>query len=180
MHRLLFLIILLCFSTGSILQAQIYATNTARAEVKGSVSVAPDYTGVSDRLEGVIDLDSGTVVFQLPLKTISTGNSTRDEHMLEALEAERYPNAAFRGKIKGWDATKSGTQKVVLEGDFSLHGQKKFFQIPGTIEKLSNGLKFSAAFSVFITNFGIERPSALFLKVEDRHDITVSGTAGII
>lgn len=175
--KIAFLIIQLSFVLTSTVQSQKYTTSNARAEVLGTVSVSPDYKGTSDQLKGTIDLEKGTVDFQLLLSSIKTGNKTRDGHMYDALEIEEFPTAQFSGRILNFDKSNTKRQEITLEGDFVLHGQKKVIKIPATLEKASKELNFSASFSLFITNFGIEKPSVLFLKVDDKHQIKVSGTA---
>ena len=177
MHKVIILVVLI-FSLNTIrIHAQTYTTSSAHAEVHGTISVAPDYTATSDQLEGTIDVEKKTLSFRLALKTLKTGNSTRDKHMYQALEVSEYPQVAFQGNIQGMNSKLVEKQKVTVAGEFSLHGEKKHLQIPGTVERTAEGLKFTASFSIMITDFGIERPSKLFLTVDNKHTIEVSGTA---
>lgn len=157
--------------------AQTFSTSSGHAEVHGTASVAPDYTGVSDQLQGTIDVNNNTVDFQLRLETLTTGNSRRDKHMYEALETSRFPFAGFKGELRGFNENIKRRQQVTAAGNFTIHGQSKYFEIPGTLEQTPEGLRFSASFSIYITNFGIERPSFLFAEVDDIHRIEVSGVA---
>lgn len=177
MYKILVLAVLVSSLNGLDAYAQTYATSSAHAEVHGSISVAPNYKGTSDQLEGTINLEKGTLDFSVLLKTLKTGNSTRDKHMYGALEVSKYPKVTFEGTIEGLNPKLGEKQKVTVAGAFTLHGQTKHLEIPGTVERTAGGLKFTASFSIMITDYGIERPSKLFLTVDDKHIIEVSGTA---
>ncbi|MFB6350615.1 MAG: YceI family protein [Bradymonadaceae bacterium] len=67
-----------------------------------SKAPAEKIVGTTEQLDGVIDVDldnlesvSGTIRF--PVKSVSTGNSTRDEHLQQKdwLYAEKYPYVSF-------------------------------------------------------------------------------------
>jgi polyisoprenoid-binding protein YceI len=168
---LVFLIILL--SPG--LQAQVFKTDTGHAEVKGSNGMA-DYTGVTDQLKGTVNLNTDSVNFQLPLKTLKTGNSLRDDHMLSTLEAEKFPKAKFSGKIITDFPETNNSRKVTVKGDFTIHGQTKTIKVSGKVGRSNKTLQIKGGYPLKITTYGMERPGFWFTKINDKHTIKVNVT----
>lgn len=173
--RKLFFLLLIC-GTSSLIQAQRLQTEQAHAEVSGSAPGTP-YTGKSDQLKGTLDIQSGEVDFRIPLKSIKTGKNKRDDHMNEALETDKYPEATFKGKItSGFDPQKKEKQNLTLHGDFTIHGVTKNIDIKGTARPEGEKVNFSAEWTIDITDYDIEPPKVLTVKVNPEHTITVSGT----
>jgi len=174
MHKLLFFLMVACWFPV-LTHAQKLQTSNAHAEVSGSAPGNP-YTGKSDQLKGTLDPKSGEVNFQIPLNSIKTGKDKRDEHMNEALETDKYPEATFKGKItSGFDAKKQSKQAVTLKGDFTIHGVTKNIDIKGSVHPQGNKVDFYAQWNIDITEYKIDPPKILTYKVDPEHTITVSG-----
>ncbi|HYG40978.1 MAG TPA: YceI family protein [Cytophagales bacterium] len=173
MKQLTFFCFLIFFSSLSL--AQTYSTNRAQAEVSGETSVA-SYTGVSDKLEGKMNLETNKVDFKIPIKSIDTDNNTRNRHMFEAMEVSKFPNAEFHGKIiSPFDPNKKVSQTVKVKGDLTIHGKTRAFETNVQLTPKGEGIEFSSEWKINITDFGIERPSVLFMKVDDQHTISIKG-----
>lgn len=168
-----FVVMFLSLSDG--LKAQVFKTDTGHAEVKGSNGMV-DYTGVTDQLHGTVNLNTDSVNFQLPLKTLKTGNSLRDDHMLSTLEAEKFPKAKFSGKIISDFPETNNSRKVTVKGDFTIHGQTKTIKVSGKVRRTAKMLKIKGAYPIKITAYGMERAGFWFTKINDKHTINVNVT----
>lgn len=173
--KLITLLIVLFTFNSTCLKAQIFTSDTGHAEVKGKAPIG-SYTGVTDELSGRINLNNNRIKFQVALKSIKTGNKKRDKHMYKALNVSEYPNAQFEGKlVSNFDTSSLQAQEIEVEGDFSIHGETRHLKITGTLEKTEEGLKYKASWPINITDYNIKRPSFLFFKVKNKHQISIHG-----
>jgi len=128
-----------------------------------------------------------TGVMRVDLRTLKTGIDMRDEHMRENhLETDEFPYAWFElTDVNGLPDSLVLNEPYSLSGRgyFYLHGVKRPIDVDLT---LTNGgtaetpeLKVSAKFSLFLDDFEVERPRALFLKLAERIDLEVDFLASI-
>ena len=172
--KLIFVFVLSLFF--NVVNAQIYEANNAHAEVRGDAPVG-DYTGVSNELTGNLNIEKGEVSFKLPLKSLKTGNDKRDGHMYETLDTDSYPYAEFNGIILShFNIMNSDPQTVKIKGIFSIHGHQKEIETSATLDPDGNSIYFNSSFDLYITQYGMERPSVAFFKTDDKHTISVRGT----
>ncbi|HET7152314.1 MAG TPA: YceI family protein [Candidatus Kapabacteria bacterium] len=104
---------------------------------------------------------SGTV----DVTTFSSGNSNRDSHAMEVIDALDYPDASFTSDsvvAKG-----SSGDSLWVKGKMTFHGVTKDVLIPVGTKWSQNRLDVNGSFDVTLTEFNIERPSLLMIPVED-------------
>lgn len=159
----------------NLLIAQTFETSNGHAEVEGATSVTT-YTGESDQLEGIVDLNADTVYFELPLKSIKTGISLRDQHMRDALEVEEYPKTRFSGRIVDGFPQKGKTVQTTVRGDYTIHGVTKQVEVTGSVKWQGDQLLINGSFPIKITDYDIEPPTVMFMSVYDEHEIRVDVT----
>lgn len=127
--------------------------------------------GRATQLEGrAVARDDGTVavMVRVPLATLRTGVANRDQHMYEALEVGKYPYVVFKGvgRLGPGGALPEGP--LTLDGQLDLHGIQRPVSVPITIERRPDGaLRGRGGFAVSLDAHRIERPSLLFVKIED-------------
>jgi polyisoprenoid-binding protein YceI len=111
---------------------------------------------------------------RVPLASFHSGDSNRDAHMLEVLEAERFPLVVFRGIALSAPASAEPGVPVEMTGEVELHGQKSAVRVPVNVESRPDGtLRARAAFDVSLDAHQVERPSPLFMKIADTCRIEV-------
>lgn len=158
-----------------IAHAQEFSTDKAKATVDGETSMA-SYTGTSNDLQGKVNTENLLVTFKIPLESIKTGVKGRDRDMYEVLEVEKFPYASFEGAITSdFDPEKKESQQVKVKGTFEIHGEKKPLEVTADLKPTDDGITFSASWPINISDFGIERPSVFFMKVDDEHIIAIEG-----
>src|SRR5690606_40197205 len=72
-----------------------------------------------------LDLGSGELVFQVPIRSFIFEKALMQEHFNENyMESDRYPRAEFKGKLvdSPKEYAKSGTYSVEAEGIMTIHG----------------------------------------------------------
>ena len=169
--------ILLLFLSSITSNAQVYSTTDGHANFQAKMPLNT-YMGKSDQLQGSINFETGKVAFKLPVKSIKTDKDKRDEHMYELLEVEKNPNVLFDGKLMDdFNFDKKGNQTVKVSGDFTLAGSTRQISVPLELVLVSEGtIQLKASWSLLITDYGIERPSIVFIQVNDKHDLSVDAT----
>ena len=98
-----------------------------------------------------------------PLINMKTGDTNRDSHMLEVLG---YPNS----KEITLNITKMKSlpdRKYSLEGELTINSNKKALIL--IVDEDSSKLgKFSGKFEILLSEFKVERPSLLFVPIDDK------------
>ena len=130
-------------------------------------------------VRGTVDVSGLKVMARAQVGTFDSDNSNRDSHMMETLEAEKYPWVAVRAALPGFKLpTSAGTIKVTVQASVELHGVAVNHPIDITLEtKDSTHFHASFEFSESLTAHKIERPSLLFVAVDDL--ITIAGKAEV-
>ncbi len=109
-----------------------------------------------------------SVVVSVDVTTFDSGNSNRDSHAMEVIDALTYPEARFAST----SITQSG-DSVKVVGNLTFHGVTKEITIPAALKWSANRLDVHGDFTVSLTAFKIERPSLLMIPVSDDLKFTV-------
>jgi polyisoprenoid-binding protein YceI len=133
--------------------------------------------GQSKGPEGSVVLDGNTITatLSLNLSDLSTGIDLRDNHMKEKyLEVKSYPTAILTlkplvlPKFEG-----DGSKEVPFTGDLNLHGNTKPVSGIAVISSKNNGYTIAARYPIHLSDFKIEIPSYMGIKVADDVNVTV-------
>jgi hypothetical protein len=104
-----------------------------------------------------------------------SGNGNRDAHMKEVTHAASHPFVLFKGVTEGvLPASYPADFEVVLHGVLELAGVAREREIPAHIRfETPERAQVTAHFDVSLTGHGVERPSLMFVPVEDALRIRV-------
>jgi polyisoprenoid-binding protein YceI len=93
------LLLVVAFLNPAPTHAQELKTSEGKIEFIFKASLN-DFTGTSEKLNGLINLSEGLLDFYIDLNPLKTGIGLRDKHMRENyLETKEFPFAEFIGKI---------------------------------------------------------------------------------
>lgn len=108
----------------------------------------------------------------------NSGSEARDKRMhKEIIESGKYPEIVFRpDRVEGAVAPE-GKSKVQLHGVFSIHGGDHEMTVPAEVEASGGRYNATVQFAVPYIQWGMKNPSTLFLKVDDKVQITVIAVA---
>jgi polyisoprenoid-binding protein YceI len=127
--------------------------------------------GVSRSAEGKAMLDAdGTVrtMVRIPVQSFDSGDSNRDSHMLETLQAGKFPYVIFKGVGKVPGTAPGKPAQVVLRGELDFHGVKRAVEVPVTVEFGKDGsARVQGKMVVSLEAHQVERPSMLTIKLDD-------------
>lgn len=151
----------------------IYATQSGTATFQSSVPLH-EFTGKSNYLTGMIDMDRNLVDFYLDLRSLETGNSRRDRDMYSTLNTEEFPYAEFTGElVTQFDPADSTRQHVTVSGTFTIHGIGRKKQIEGWLRPTAGGIHLQASWTQSLAEHEIEPPGILFYRVRDHVDVQI-------
>lgn len=129
--------------------------------------------GVSKKVEGKAQLTPGgqvKVMVRAPVESFDSGDNNRDTHMKETVEAARHPTVELKAVGEGVTppASYPATVKKTFKAQLLFHGVTKTMDIPVDITfESATRIKASSSFSISLDGFSVERPSLLFVKVND-------------
>lgn len=126
-----------------------------------------------------IDIDKGTVAFEVIVKNFSFENPMMQEHFNSAtwMDSEKFPTASFKGNIANLSAInfkKDGTYAAQVKGDLTLHGVTKSVTSAGSISVVGGTVKIVSDFSVALADYGVNGPAIAAGKVATEPKISVS------
>jgi polyisoprenoid-binding protein YceI len=138
----------------------------------GYVLVHPLHTvkATNKDLDCTVELSADTVSSKIrvsaDVKNFDSGNSNRDSHALETVEYRKYPKVTFVST-----SIKPARDGYDVAGDLTFHGQTRpvgFHVVPKVTPER---IEIAGQFSVKLTEFGVERPSLMFVPTKD--DLTI-------
>jgi polyisoprenoid-binding protein YceI len=129
--------------------------------------------GRSSSIEGkAIVGEDGKVMtmIRIPVSSFDTGDANRDSHMRETLEAAKHPHVVLKGVTSVTVPVAHGKPvETRLQGELDFHGVKQAVTVPVEVSfQPDGGALVRAKFQVSLEAHKIERPSLLFVKVEDQ------------
>jgi polyisoprenoid-binding protein YceI len=113
--------------------------------------------------------------FSAEVSSFDSGNSNRDSHAMEVLDALTFPTVFFQSKN-----IKTSGQELLVTGDLTFHGITKPISFNATAASSGSNMTIQGKADVSLISFQIERPSLLFMPVEDtlRISFTMSFPSG--
>ena len=149
------------YTVGSLLHT-VHGTFTLK---RGNIRFDP--AGGSAEGELVVDATSG-----------KSGSDARDKRMhKEIIESAKYPEIVFHIDRVDGAVMPEGRSKVQLHGTFSIHGADHELTAPASVDASDGEYKAEVQFTVPYIKWGMKNPSTLFLKVDDKVQITVLAVA---
>ncbi len=138
------------------------------------------WTGTSRSVHGTLRLDlddpsRSSVTIRVPVASFDSGNSNRDANMLDAVEADRYPEVVFESSaisVQRWERTASGYEgNWTVGGNLTFHGETHPVTIPVTVRIEGNRFEATGAFSIALSQFKVRRPKLLLWSIRDTIDL---------
>lgn len=177
--RAVAVVIALAVAGAGAARAQSPAAETWTADAKQSsityhlVHKLHKFDAVSRAVEGKARLQpngQAQVMVRAPVESFDSGNTNRDEHMKETVEAARFPTVELKALAEGVTVPATFPSKLEKKwkAQITFHGVQQVFEIPVTVEFVSaNEARATASFALGLESFKIDRPSLMFVKVED-------------
>ena len=129
--------------------------------------------GVSHQVTGKARLlpdGRAQVMIRVPAQSFDSGNVNRDAHMKEAVDAARYPTIELKALGDGVTVPASfpSTAKKTFKAQLAFHGVEQVMQVPVELTWESpTRIRAAATLTISLDAFKVERPSLMFIKVDD-------------
>lgn len=183
MKKLLFITaIIFCFFAQAAVEVK---TAPSQGDVQFEAIGKPSMVKIKGKGEGAVaalTVDQGKVNgdIRFKLETLNTGIGMRDDHMKEKyLQVKEHPEAVVTFKDVAIPAAWSVKSPVLPETDFKaqmkLHGVEK--EISGKLQIENAKLTGRANFEIKLSDFNIDIPTYLGVKVADIVKVSVNFTA---
>lgn len=129
------------------------------------------------KVNSIFNAASGNIAFSVPIRDFKFEKQLMQEHFNDKyMEALKFPNATFAGKITGFDGARTGVQNVQAAGKLTIHGVTKDVDVPGTIEFNGGRIIVKSAFKATLADYGIKIPQILWQNIADQADVTINLT----
>jgi polyisoprenoid-binding protein YceI len=110
-----------------------------------------------------------SVTAAVDVTSFDSGNSNRDSHAMEVIDALSYPEVMFTST----SVVPQGNT-LVVQGKLTFHGVTSEITATATPEWTPEKLVVHAAFPLSLTAFKVERPALLFIPVQDTLRFTLT------
>jgi polyisoprenoid-binding protein YceI len=118
-----------------------------------------------------VDLTRDTVTSKIQVsadvKTFDSGNSNRDSHAMEVIQARKFPRVEFVSD----SVKKEDGGKYRVFGQLTFHGETHPVEFPVTPTVTPGKVEIAGGFSVKLSDYKVKRPSLMFIPTEDKIDI---------
>jgi polyisoprenoid-binding protein YceI len=133
--------------------------------------------GQSREIEGrALVREDGAAVAQVrvPVTSFRSGDANRDSHMLESVQAGQFPFVTVKVILRLGASMNLPDGPVSVEGEVDFHGVKTRTAVPISVVRQPDGrLHVHGGFDVSLDAHGVERPSLLFVKIDDACHIDI-------
>ena len=144
--------------------------------IKGFSCKVPEFelkvSGDANAVTAVLSAQKAVKSVELTLATakIDCGNGTMNDHMREALKAEKAPTLTF--KLSSYDVSKAAAGvEGTVRGSLNLGGVDKPVDVTATATDAGNGaLRVVGSYELALSTFELKAPSLMFgrIKVGDK------------
>lgn len=153
---------------GSVsLEAQKFQLDVATSQLTYKAKhMAHAWEGSNQNLQGLAVVDSSglqKIAIKGAVRDFDSNNANRDSHALEVLEALQFPEVRF---FSG-DIEAASSAEVTLNGSLVFHGITLPKQIKANYIKTEEGFQLMGTFDFQATDFSVDLPSFLLVKIND-------------
>ena len=113
---------------------------------------------------------------RVPVESFDSENSNRDAHMKEVVEAARFGFVDLKatGELPP-PASFPSTVTRVFKGQIEFHGIQQVMDLPVKVTfESATRVVAEASFKISLDAFKVERPSLMFVKVDDEMKLSAS------
>ena len=114
------------------------------------------------KVELTDDTLGSAIRVKAPVTAFNSGNSNRDSHTLEILEAFKFPTVEFAS-----DSVRRKEKGYRVFGQLTFHGVKRPVDFEVIPSYPAGKIRITGSFTVKLTDFKVKRPTLLMVPTED-------------
>ena len=165
------------FIMGQQLKAQdIWITRSGIITFHAGTSLE-DIDGVNSEVASLLNIKTGDLAFNVPVKSFHFTRSLMEEHFNENyMESTKYSKSTFQGRIVDLSKVnfdKNGSYNVAIEGDLTIHGVTKKVNAPGTVSVAGGKISATSTFKTVLADYNISIPGVVAEKIAKEATIEV-------
>lgn len=172
---------ILLFSAYTMFPQEKFTTANGVINFEASVPFFEEITAVNRSVAIVLEPKTSTFLCTVIIKDFRFKLDLMKEHFNENyLESHRYPKAVFKGKIAKFDLKDIDEieKEFLIKGKLTIHGKSKEIVVKALLKKVHDGIQITSDFPISITDFDIEIPNRVALKISKTVNTELSGIVG--
>ena len=136
-----------------------------------------DISAVSNKLQGVVDFETGNFFFRVPINTFVFPSSLMQKHFNEKyMESEKYSLSVFKGSFKdSINIFVNQQRQIKAQGILNTHGEDQNVTIETELNIQDETVEFKSRFDVYLKDFKIKVPKIVRMNIADTIQVNVSG-----
>jgi polyisoprenoid-binding protein YceI len=128
---------------------------------------------VNSKATSLIDLETGEIVFSVPIDAFQFKKSLMKQHFNENyMDTEIYPKSTFKGKVTGYQK-QDGKYQAKAEGLLTIHGVTNPLSVEGEMRLSEDEISINTSFPVLLEDYKIKIPRILFSNIAESVDVKV-------
>ena len=133
-----------------------------------------DWSGKNNNIKGLLLINKASneinkIAVLLHVKDFDSGNSNRDSHSLEVLNAMKFPEIRFYS-----ENIISDNESITFKGNLEFHGKTISKDIIAVVNSKNNKIQLEGNFKISLNEFGIKAPSFMLSEMQDLIDLSFS------
>lgn len=134
-----------------------------------------DIEAINMEGQSALDLETGEIVFSIPIKSFEFEKSLMQEHFNENyLESDKYPKATFTGKLTGFSKSIKVNQKATAAGTMTIHGVAQQISVEGKLMVNDEIAEIECRFPIKLEDYKIKIPKVVFYNIAEVVDVTIN------
>lgn len=174
-----YVIVCLTFIFGSLAFAQVKQLQAVKNESYVTYKLSHplhEVEATSKDVYCIINIDPvkkeiKNVSVQIDVTSFDSGNSNRDSHAMETVDAISYPDVRFISTSIYQEG-----DSLKIHGNLTFHGVTKNIYIAGAAKWTDSKLVVNGSFDISLTAFKVPRPALLLIPVSDDLKFTLMQT----
>ena len=132
------------------------------------------WSGKNKKINSLLFIDQASnevnkIAVLLYVNDFDSGNSNRDSHSLEVLNALKFPEIRFYS-----ENIISDNNSITFKGNLEFHGKTVSKDILTVVNRKDNKIQLEGNFKISLNEFGIKAPSFMLAEIEDLIDLSFS------
>lgn len=162
----------------------VFAVNAQKYMTKNGFIGFFSHTAIEDieadnnQAAGVLDIETGEMVFQALIKSFHFKRALMEEHFNENyMESDKFPKSTFKGKITNLadiNFSKNGAYDITVEGNLTIHNVTNRISSNGTLEILPGAINATSKFNIKPQDYNINIPRVVRDKIANNLEVSVS------
>ena len=123
------------------------------------------WSAVNKNISGLIQIEDESISnigIVAKVSDFKSGNSSLDSNSFRVLDALQFPNVIFKSTTLDQE-----NGQIRIEGVINFHGIEKDINISAEVIQLNEITQLSGKFSVYLTEFLVDRPSLLLRQIDN-------------